>query len=192
MKPFAVALPLTLLLASTTASAHSFQFNAGVDTNKSFAFGIEGLVYSNFLLGAQANLGSTDEYNSGPYNHPDISNATYTQKRSLQSYSLYAGYQLDTTMLKGLAFKAGVSQIRANFNADVYGTENGNATSEVLYDMTKTKYTPFVGLGYPVSDNIVLSVHATFDGIDTIVVDGKSEPSGFDKTTVSFLAGFRF
>ncbi|MFA0087851.1 outer membrane beta-barrel protein [Vibrio sp. 10N.261.51.F12] len=192
MKLLKFGLGLSLLLTSATSSADSFQFLVGVDTGKSFAGGIEGTIYDNYIIGAQANLDSTDSYNSGPYSHSTISDATYTQKRSAQHYALYTGYRFTKSAVEGLAIKVGVTQMRLTMSADVYGTESGDAASEELYKINESKLLPFIGVGYQIAERLTLNVHASFGGLETITVDGQQEPTGIDATNVSFLVGFRF
>ncbi|MCW8347229.1 hypothetical protein MD535_14580 [Vibrio sp. ZSDZ65] len=192
MKLYKLSLPLTLLIMSAPSSAYSFQFNAGVDTNKSFAAGIEGLVYDNYVLGAQINLSTTDNYETGPYNEGVISNGTYTKKRSSQLGTLYVGYQFSDTMLEGLSLKLGVTQMVLDMSADAYGTVGSETVGAEIYQLTERKYLPFLGFGYPINERLVFNVHASFAGIETVNIDGEQEPTGLDATTVSFLLGFRF
>lgn len=183
-----IALTLTLL-ASATSYANPVQFLLGVDSHKGFAGGIETLVYDNFIIGGQFNLGSSDESNSQSGTYPGITNPKFTDKKSAQHYSLYTGYRFNDGMLDGLAIKLGVAQMNINVSKDVYGTDG---KSEILYDINERKFQPFVGLGYHISERLSLNVHAHVAGIDTINVDGQTLDSGFDATTLSFMAGFTF
>ncbi|MCL9775316.1 hypothetical protein [Vibrio methylphosphonaticus] len=187
-----LSLPLSLLIMSVPASAYNFQFNAGVDTNKSFAAGIEGLVYDNYLLGAQINLSTTDNYETGTFNEAPISSGTYTKKRSSQQGTLYVGYQFSDTMMEGLSLKLGVTQMVLDMSADAYGTVGSEVISTELYQLTERKYMPFLGLGYPINERLVFNIHASFAGIETLNIEGEQESTGVDATTVSFLLGFRF
>ncbi|MGF1778334.1 hypothetical protein [Vibrio nomapromontoriensis] len=197
MKLYKLSLPLTLLIMSAPASAYNFQFNAGVDTNKSFAAGIEGVVYDNYVLGAQINLSTTENYESGSYSDIFLTNGTYTKKRSSQLGTLYVGYQFSETALEGLSIKFGVTQMVLDMSGDAYGkvgvgTPQEETIGYELYKQTERKSLPFLGLGYPISERLVFNVHATFGGIETLKIEGKQEPTGMDSTTVSFLLGFRF
>jgi hypothetical protein len=183
-----ITLTLTLL-ASATSYASPVQFLLGVDSHKGFAGGIETIVYDNFIIGGQFNFGSSDESNSQTGTYPGITNPTFTSKKSAQHYGLYTGYRFNDGMLDGLALKLGIAQMNVNISEDVYGTD-GN--SDIIYDINERKYQPFVGLGYHVSERFSLNVHAHLAGIDTINVDGKTLDSGFDATTLSFMAGFTF
>ncbi|WP_234495618.1 outer membrane beta-barrel protein [Vibrio maritimus] len=177
------------LLMTATAHASNVQFLVGVDNNKGFAGGIEALFYDNFIIGGQANLGSTDETQTQGGSLPDVPNATFTQKKSSQAYSLYTGYRFKENMLDGLTVKLGISKTSINLSEDAYNSSNESA---VVYDINESKYQPFVGLGYHISERISLNVHANLAGIDTIEVEGETVKSGFERTTLSFLVGFTF
>lgn len=183
-----ITLTLTLL-ASTSSYANPFQFLLGVDSHKSFAGGLETVVYDNFIIGGQFNLGSTDESNSKSGTYPGIINPTFTSKKSAQHYSLYTGYRFNDGMLDGVALKLGIAQMNINVSEDVYGSDG---TSDVVYDINKRKYQPFVGIGYHLSERFSLNVHAHLAGIESINVGGETIDSGFDATTLSFMAGFTF
>lgn len=183
-----ITLTLTLL-ASATSYANPVQFLLGVDSHKGFAGGLETIVYDNFIIGGQFNLGSSDESNSQTGTYPGITNPTFTSKKSAQHYSLYTGYRFNDGMLDGLSVKLGLAQMNINISEDVYDTD-GN--SDIVYDINERKYQPFAGIGYHLSERISLNVHAHFAGIDTINIEGQKLDSGFDATTLSFMAGFTF
>lgn len=183
-----ITLTLTLL-ASASSYASPFQFLMGIDSHKGFAGGLETVVYDNFIIGGQFNLGSSDENNSRTGTYPGITNPTFTSKKSAQHYSLYTGYRFNEGMLDGLAVKLGIAQMNINISEDVYGSDG---TSAVVYDINKRKYQPFVGVGYHFSERFSLNVHAHLAGIETINVGDETIDSGFDATTLSFMAGFTF
>ncbi|GMQ46918.1 hypothetical protein [Vibrio sp. 10N] len=187
-----ITLTLTLL-ASATSYASPVQFLIGVDSHKGFAGGLETVVYDNFIIGGQFNLGSSDESNTQTGSYPGITNPTFTSKKSAQHYGLYTGYRFNDGMFDGLALRLGIAQMNINVSEDVYGSDSAsNVTSEIIYDINKRKYQPFIGIGYHVSERISLNVHAHLRGIDTIEVEGQKLDSGFDATTLSFMAGFSF
>jgi hypothetical protein len=178
-----------MLLASAASHANPVQFLLGIDSHKGFAGGLETLVYENFIIGGQFNLGSADESNTKSGTFPGIINPTFTTKKSAQHYSLYTGYHFNDGMLDGLTIKLGIAQMNINVSEDVFGTDG---SSEIVYDINERKSQPFVGIGYHLTERTSLNVHAHLAGIDTINVNGQILDSGFDATTLSFMAGFTF
>lgn len=76
-----------------------------------------------------SNLGSTDETQTQGGSLPDVPNATFTQKKSSQAYSLYTGYRFKENMLDGLTVKLGISKTSINLSEDAYNSSGDSAVS---------------------------------------------------------------
>ncbi|KFA99485.1 hypothetical protein [Vibrio sp. ER1A] len=174
--------------------AHALDINvlAGVDTNKNFSVGAEGVVGKNYLLGFQANIGSADTYETGSITHSSINNAKYSLDRNNSIYSIYVGYKFTDSLLNGLSLKAGASQMTVDMKGDVYGTTNGQNSSDTLYDVSESKTLPFIGIGYQINDRLSVNVHSSLGSIETVDINGKSVDTDYNNYTTSILLGFTF